>query len=292
MRRLRQALPNARAIPKLIVPGEWRDRLINLASKAYRRQHSRFESEPFSVMFAPVRALDAVRFYISEKEYETKLPSFRKTLKAAKTLSTKTPRETIEGICDLAGTTSDAAPPFAQMRALFCYGDPHSNGLDSDDADEIGRQCEREAIWDATLSPAVLLNGDIRQEALRKALRQWLALMQKLHGMTGRGRSPIAAEINFVATLAHYWRYELKAVLGNSRSENYDHAEPRRQRGIFADFVRLSAEMIPPEYRPTSDWDHAIRCVLEPAHREFSPHSGRHPSHLHSSLVADVPCAH
>lgn len=123
--------------------------------------------------------------------------------------------------------------------------------MGSNNANEIKRQCEREDIWDATLSPGVLLDVATGQEALGKALRQWLALMRKLHEMTSRGRSPIAAEINFVAANAHYWRYELKAVLGNSRSANYDDFDERRQqRGLLADFVRLSAEMIPAEYKP------------------------------------------
>jgi hypothetical protein len=242
----------------------WEDRLTDLAAKAHQRRHGPFEEEPLSVMFAPVRARRAIEFYISEKAYETGLPHLRKILKAANKFSTKAPSEAIVRFCRLAGTTSDAVPPFAQMRALFCYGDPSSNGLESNDADEIRRHQEREDIWTASLSPAVLLNGitKVGQEALGEALAQWLALTRELHEMTGKGRSPIAAEINFVAALAHYWRHEVKAVMGNSRSKNYCSDEPWRQRGLFADFVRASAELIPPEYRPHS-WDRAIRSVLQ-----------------------------
>jgi hypothetical protein len=116
-----------------------------------------------------------------------------------------------------------------------CAGSPQANG-------DEGR-------GGASLCLEMTPKNSGAQEALGKASRQWL--MRKLHEMTSRGRSPIAAEINFVAAHAHYWRYELKAVLGNSRSENYDDFDERRQqRGLLADFVRLSAEMIPAEYKP------------------------------------------
>jgi hypothetical protein len=101
MHRLRQALPAARIIPNLSVqknaPQEaqdkrkdWEDRLTALASKAYQRQHGKFEegeAEPLAVINAPVQALAAASFYVSEKAYETKLPHFRKALKQAKVLS-------------------------------------------------------------------------------------------------------------------------------------------------------------------------------------------------------------
>ena len=100
----------------------------------------------------------------------TKLPRLRKTLKAVETLSTITPRETIERICRLVGTTSDAAPPFAQMRALFCYGDPNSNGLESNDAKEIGASASARIDGMLLLSLSVDAFGwKSRREAFGKA---------------------------------------------------------------------------------------------------------------------------
>jgi hypothetical protein len=139
------------------------DQLTDLASKAYKLQHGKFDeepfeepfpfAEPFSVMVAPVRAREAARLYVSEKEFETKLPDFRKCLKAVQKLQTQDLRTAISRFCKLVGAATDEEPPFAQMRALFCYGDPRSHGFEQTEADTIKRQCDREDIWTDTLRP-------------------------------------------------------------------------------------------------------------------------------------------
>lgn len=273
MRKLRQALPSTRMIPNLRVRSdadqaskdarrEWENRISDLAGNAYRRKHGPFEQEPLSVILAPSHSQRAAEFYISEKVYDAGLPQLRKILKAGKSLSQKAPWEAVARFCELAGTTSDEFPPFAQMRALFCYGDPSSNGLEENDPDKVRDQLEREGIWESTLSPTVILSESADEETVSRSWSCWFDLIKKIHERTGRGRSPIAAEVKFVGELAHYWRHELQAPLGNSRAQDYHSNEPAQQRGLFADFVRMSAEVIPPEYRPRS-WERAIRNVLE-----------------------------
>ena len=79
--------------------------------------------------------------------------------------------------------------------------------------------------------------------------------MDELSDKTGRGRSPITAEKNFVRVLAHYWEEELGAKPVNSRHLS-------EQSGLFANFIREAAKIIPKAYRPNS-WDQAIREVLK-----------------------------
>jgi len=121
---------------------------------------------------------------------------------------------------------TDVSPPFPQMRDLAGARE-----------------------WRNKLNPAMV----------RRALERWLELMAELSNKTGRGRSPITAEKNFVRVLAHYWKKELGASLGNSRG--YANREKEfEQKGLFADFVRKAGEIIPEKYRPKS-WDHAIRAI-------------------------------
>ena len=257
---------SAEARQRLIDEREKREQhLIGLAANAYRRVHGATEIQPLEVTFAPVRARRAVEIYLSDKAFETALPHLRRMLKAFLAAPAVDAHRTIERFTHLVGSSSDIVPPFAQMRALYCYGDPSFNGLETEDGETIRLQCEREKRWATTLSPSVLLEHKFGQPEIpiEAALGEWLSLARQLLTITGTGRSPIVAEINFVAALAHYWRYELQAVLANSRSKNHCADEPWQQRGLFADFVRASAEMIPLEYR-TSSWERAIRGVLKP----------------------------
>ena len=121
----------------------------------------------------------------------------------------------------------NGSPPFPQMRELASAGE-----------------------WEKKLNPATM----------REALEGWVKLMDELSA--GSGRSPNTAEKNFVGALAHYWEKELGAKPENSRSWAN---QPREfeQKGLFPDFVRKAAEIIPAEYRPAS-WDHAIREITKP----------------------------
>lgn len=262
MTRLRQALPAARINPCLAIPKdaeqkvkderkEWEVRITELVLSAYRRKKGQFQAAPLPVILAPLRAIQAASFYIAEKVYEMRLPQFRKALKDVTSLSVGMPRDAIDKFCQLVGTKSELDPPFAQMRALFCCGDPESDGLEleADDESQLKRELEREDLWATSLSPSVLCDRNTDVEVLKAGLSQWIDLADQLHEMTGRRRSPLAAETNFVASLAFYWTDELRLSPGISHTEDYPTGETKAAKGTFTDFVRLAAEVIPGEYR-------------------------------------------
>ena len=93
----------------------WEERLAALVLSAYRRQEGEFVAAPLSAALAPLRALQAVSFYVSEKTYEANVQKFRKALEDLKASSAT--RDAVEKFCERVGTKSDADPPFAQMRA-------------------------------------------------------------------------------------------------------------------------------------------------------------------------------
>jgi hypothetical protein len=191
---------------------------------------------------APSRARRAAEFYVSSKGNETPLPVFRQMLDQQKKGSLAAVAAQL-----LALLKNDIQPPFAQMRDLFLSSDPAKNGFDkSPNADE------REGIWRAQYS----------SEVMKSHLTQWLGLTDELFEMSGggkktAGRSTIDAQINFVSWLADYWNRELDLPLLSGRGVATD-GDTHGQQGLFADFVRKAAEIIPANQRPPS-WDHAIR---------------------------------
>lgn len=238
-----QVLPSARIVPRLTVPKHCEDRLTIIASDAYRLAHgdpSAPDIEPLAVLFAVVRARSAAQFYVSEKAFESALPAFRKMLRDGEL------RKAMDTLRENLGT--DAEVPFAQMRSLFCYGDPQSNGLQDAIPKEVKQHQEREDLWDAKFST----------ERFRELLEQWQTLMDELHGLTGVGRTPILAERGFVSALASYWASELECEVANAGQ--YAYSPEAKQARNFVSFVHTAAEIIPEEYRP-STWDHAIRAV-------------------------------
>jgi hypothetical protein len=245
-----QVLPSARIIPRIIVPDNLKGRLTEMASQAYGRYHrdsdTNSDTEPFAVSMAPVRVQSAVEFYVSEKEFEMKLPAFRKMLRDGDL------RKATNALSRALGS-SDTLPPFAQMRSLFCYVDPNSNGLEYGGPEQIKQRQEREDLWDTRFSAARL--GEL--------LGQWQSLMDQLHRLTGAGRTPIMAERGFVSALARYWTGELGCKLYSARAHSFfKEGVEAKQAGAFANFVRAAAEIIPTNYRPTA-WDHAIREVID-----------------------------
>jgi hypothetical protein len=273
-KKITQVLPSVRFMPKLSVSKELAAELIDIVDQALARGGkgiSGFDPAGRDIVpsiFAPEKAQQAAEFYVSAKQYETPLPDFRKTVDRKK-------KGSIAFVADqlLKLLQSENEPPFAQMRALFCSADPTVDGLDGpgeqqdtpeeaeepegddqpydDDADEP------EGIWRTKYSP----------EVLKDILTQWLQLLDDVHksaggGPSAPGRSPIDAEINFVSWLAAYWQNELGLPLSSGRGTPAD-ANNHDQQGLFADFVRKAAEiipieMIPKERRPAS-WEHAIR---------------------------------
>jgi hypothetical protein len=174
-----QVLPSARIIPKLTVSEDLKSRLTEMASKAYRRMHGDFDMETFAVSMAPIRAQSAAQHYVSEKEFEMELPTFRRVLRDGDL------RKAIDALSGVLG--SDTLPPFAQMRSLFCYGDPCSNDLEDASSEQTKQRQRREDLWDPKFSAARL--GEL--------LGQWQSLMNELRRLAGSGRTPIVAKCTF-----------------------------------------------------------------------------------------------
>jgi hypothetical protein len=276
--KLTQVLPNAGRMPNLPVSRELAAQLIEIAAAAMRAagkdMSTEFGDEPLVAILAPAKAQRAAEFYVRVKVHETPLPDFRKMLdrKNKGSLAAAAVQ-----LLTLLGSDNEE-PPFAQMRQLFCAADPLVDGLDAstDEAEQTDdtapdvlsvEQYDNEddlpeGIWRANYSP----------EIVRKALVQWLALMDDLYersggGKSAPGRSPIDAEVNFVSWLATYWTRELGLPLSSGRGGTPVHAggpdghDLHDQQGSFANFVRKSAEIIPMDWRPKS-WDRAIRQNL------------------------------
>jgi hypothetical protein len=233
-----QALPSTRLIPKLALSEDLRQRLKQIASEAYSRRHGDSKPEHIAVIMAPGKARRAAEFYVSEKEFESDLPTLRNALRDGDL------RKSVERLSS--NVVSDTLPPIAQMRQLFCYGDPTSNGLEDGSSKEIKHRYEREKIWDTRFSAKRLVEH----------LAQWKSLMDELHRRAGKGRTPITAERVFVSALATYWTREL----GCSVAGTYAYSVEAKQGRDFVLFVEAAAEIIPDQYRP-STWDHAIRAI-------------------------------
>jgi hypothetical protein len=252
--KLSQVLPSVRRVPRLPVEPELAERLTAIAEQAHeqasRNRPPRSEDEVvfedgWRVGGAVVRAQSAAERYLSEKLSETPLPVFRKMVKgdrnggalrkAIDTLVTQLP-------------DSDDHPPFAQVRAHYCYGDPRANGNEAGTPEEIEQRQRREDQWTEQRSPM----------AMKAVLVDWQQRMDELSPLTGTGRTEISAERHFVDRLAHYWTDELGACLTLSRGERRQGGEDVRQSGLFPDFVRAAAEMIPREFRP-----HTFETAIE-----------------------------
>ena len=258
-----QILPSIQFMPTLEVDGKLATALIEIVDLALTNngtperamaknvkpedsfgQSSNDEISPHAL--ASGRARRAAEFFVCCKEHETPLPVFRQMLDRQKKGSLAAVTAQL-----LALLENDIQPPFAQMRTLYLSSEPAEDGLGkSKDGDEP------EEIWTAQYSA----------EVMKSHLTRWLGLMDELFKMSGggtkaAGRSTIDAQINFVGWLADYWKRELGLPLSSSRgvaAEGNTHG----QQGLFADFVRKAAEIIPEKQRPPS-WDHAIRENLQ-----------------------------
>jgi hypothetical protein len=257
-RRISQVLPSIRRLPRVKIERALAEQIDQIVSRAQKRNKlsEGEDSEMLAAAFAVTRVETAIGHFVSEKAYEVDLHSFREKLSASNRASVAW---AINNLISLLNG-GDNVPPFAQMRALYCYGDPASNGNETTDSGNIlAEQQEREDQWDERLSVDVL----------RESLGRWLALVNELRDQAGKGRSPVAARLSFVRTLASYWTAELKAPLGSSRNEAKSIKPGGRpnqhgQRGLFAQFVHKAAEGIPTEFRRGEEnWDYAIREISE-----------------------------
>jgi len=75
-------------------------------------------------------------------------------------------------------------------------------------------------------------------------------------------RSPIAAEINFLASLAFYWEAEARLQLGRAQIARSQRDKRRQQHSYFGDFVRAVAELLPDKHKPDS-WEPALAHLFE-----------------------------
>jgi hypothetical protein len=247
-KRITQVLPSARLVPHIKLSSEFSDELTELAASAERRsakQQAKGDLESDAVIMAPVRVKTAIAWFVSAKHYQVSLPNFRDEISPANKASLAAAVDML-----LECLPGDAIPPLAQMRNLYCYGDSESNGINSNDtAQELAAKSIREDRWDA----------QYRAHVVRSVLEQWKKLFMELQEHAGKSKPTIAAEKDFVRSLADYWQNELGALLGSSRREN---GGQNGQQGLFAKFVRKAAEGIPKEFGIPS-WDHAIREISE-----------------------------
>ena len=269
--KLTQVLPAVRFMPKLEVTKELAAELIDIVDRALVRNGkvaAGFDpsgQDIFPSIFAPEKAQRAAEYYVSTKLSEIPLPAFRKIVDRKKKGSVAFAVDQL-----LKSLQNENDPPYAQMRALFCGFSPAVDGLDAnsedlaveesapdhDDRPYEDDSLEPEGIWRAKYSPDVL--GDI--------LTHWLNLLDELHksaggGSKAPGRSPVDAEVVFVSWLAAYWT-DLGLPLSSGRGDPSG-ASLQDQQGLFAEFVRKAAEIIPvqkiPKERRPASWEHAIR---------------------------------
>jgi hypothetical protein len=258
--KLSQILPSVRDSQHLELSDDIANALIEMASTATMPADLPPEQrqESLAAIFAPNKARQAAEFYVSEKRHEIKLPDFRKMV------NRKSKGSLAALVAELASRLdNDSTPPFAQMRSLFCTGDPTTDGFDksSDGEDDEPVTHETDEAYDTSSDPEDEWSATYSPAVVKAALDRWLELLDGLYvhagGGAAPGRSPNEAENKFVDLLASYWQSELKLPLSSGRgvqpgSDDHD------QQGPFANFVRKAAEIIPEQYRPYS-WDRAIR---------------------------------
>ena len=257
---------HTRVIPNVKISDELARKLHQIAFSAYKRSHEELagdalEEKSVGLYTAITLAVEhAINHYISEKKYEIAPPDFRRMVKTegrgeseiAKAV--KRLRDAVQGLTVV--LPEESAPPFEQMRALYCYDDTETDGLDSD-GDEAEK---KEDLWDNRFSPAAVL----------ETLKLWLNLMETLHRRAGMGAAPASAKADFVRELAAFWTKEIGGRLGASRKESSQKPgakklkkdSTRGQKGPFAEFVYAATEGIPIGAARMS-WDDAIRKVAE-----------------------------
>ena len=246
---------------KARTPTDIEEQLTAIALSAYKVAHPAeynlqstdadgFQAEPFAVTSATTHALEAARHFVSEKAYQQRFPDFRASISGKKKGSL---RQAVEVLSAHLGATE--LPPFYQMRNLHCFNDPEANDPKANDPGAAA-MLRKERLWHLRHSP----------EAVASTLRLWLELMDDLHDRVGKSKMPVTAEVWFVARLAAYWEHELRASIQDSRGgprKRDTNATANRQKGLFADFVRAAAELIPREHRKeVISWDHAIKIAI------------------------------
>jgi hypothetical protein len=244
--RLTHASPSASIIPNLPV-GE--DVAARIRQLVFRSLGVGRKDEAQDAVAA---ARSAAAWYVNAKVYDVGMPGFRRMILPAKGGL----RDAVQALMDKLPSTS-APVPFAQLRSLFCYGDPEANGNEEEPFEDLTadqrqhalkEQFAREDEWDQKFQPIVV----------KRALEQWLSLMDELSDHIPPTKVPKSAELNFVSGLHSFWTKRLNLPAENTRTNGV-------QSGAFADFVRIAAEIIPADVVPDrqENWDHQLRQVLE-----------------------------
>jgi hypothetical protein len=243
---LTQARPSTSIIPNLPVEPEVRRRIrqVILTTLGVGRDD---EAD-----MAVCAAQNAAAWYVNARYYETQLPVLRRMILSGKGGL----RDAVQALLDLLPTTS-APVPFAQIRSLFCYGDPSANGNEQEPFEGMGKE-ERKAVLAAMFEREDTWNQKFGPEVIRPALERWLTLMNDLGEWVPPTKAMKMAEMSFVSSLHSFWALELCLVAENTRTNG-------KQAGAFADFVRAAAEIIPQSNVPgrQQNWDHQLRRVLE-----------------------------
>jgi hypothetical protein len=245
-KRTKALVRHIRLIPRTRIPDDLAGKLGDVAVRAATlRKNTPLDPESDAATFLHAGAAlivdKAINHFLSQKAHG--LPSAVLRKETGRSSALVVAIKTL-----LKQLSAGDVPPFEQMRALYCYGDPDSDGLNADER-------KNETVWDRQLSPSALV----------ASLGQWLELLGKLHKLAGKGRQPITAQRDFVRELADWWRREvltdMTASIGSSRGVPEQLRETARgERGFFATFVKTASEGIPGR---SLSWDQAIREISE-----------------------------
>lgn len=169
----------------------------------------------------------AIAELIRAKVYSTGIPELRSMVRKRK------PGELRKALQALAKLLPEherhdglVFPPWRQMRAVFTGGNPFADDASHDG--DMGREDE----WGRKYAPGVLL----------AAVRQHLALMDRLDEMAKGTRPVEVPERRFVEGLAEYW----KSTLGLRVLESRASGNPR---GDFRDFIAAARELCPKGFK-------------------------------------------
>jgi hypothetical protein len=122
-----------RKIPRLKIPGDLAGVLGDIAVRAATlRKNRRLDSESEAAIFlhaaAGLHVQNAINHFLSQRAYELLLAELRK-----KTAPSSDLVASINSL--LEQLSAEDVSPFEQMRALYCYRDPVSDGLDTIEKD-------------------------------------------------------------------------------------------------------------------------------------------------------------
>jgi len=201
-------------------------RLVAIVLHAKHSEKCDFELNSFTLDVNELLGMvqSAVSRLDNRKMFSMPPARFRAILRGEKTSSLPRDmpslRSAIEQLIELL-PANEYMPPWPQMRAQFSGGNPFSDG-----SDRVGEK-SREEFWADHLHPATM----------KKALTEYISLMDQLRELSAGTRPPQVPERMFVEELAEYWTTSLGLPIRNGRGPG------ERQRGQFAEFVREARKL-------------------------------------------------